>query len=294
MSNHSVSTASLAGPAADAHAREVSRGERFEFGRNWARFLAVLDEKRIGAAERALQEMLERDRLDGLRFLDIGSGSGLSSLAARRLGARVHSFDYDPESVACTRELRHRYFPSDAGWSIERGSVLDQDAMRALGAFDVVYSWGVLHHTGRMWDALANAAIPVVPGGKLFVAIYNDTGTQSRRWRWIKHAYNELPRMARVPFAIAVTLPGEIRALAGATLRRRPADYVKTWTEYRSRRGMNRWHDIIDWVGGYPYEFATPDQIFDFYRARGFTLTRLKCGGVGLGCNEFVFDRTHA
>jgi 2-polyprenyl-6-hydroxyphenyl methylase/3-demethylubiquinone-9 3-methyltransferase len=294
MSNHSVSTAPLAGSAADAHAREVSRGERFEFGRNWARFLSVLDEERIGAAERALQEMLERDRLNGLRFLDIGSGSGLSSLAARRLGARVHSFDYDPESVACTKELRRRYFPSDADWSIERGSVLDEDVMRALGTFDVVYSWGVLHHTGRMWHALANAAIPVAPGGKLFVAIYNDTGTQSRRWRWIKHAYNELPRMARVPFAIAVTLPGEIRALAGATLRRRPADYVRTWTEYRSRRGMNRWHDIIDWVGGYPYEFATPDQIFDFYRARGFTLTRLKCGGVGLGCNEFVFDRTDA
>src|SRR5919108_1071968 len=123
MRNGSTMTASLM--TADAHATEVARGERFEFGRNWSRFLSVLDEDRIAAAERSLQNMLEADRLDGLRFLDIGSGSGLSSLAARRLGARVHSFDYDPASVACTSELRRRYFPSDAGWTIERGSALD-------------------------------------------------------------------------------------------------------------------------------------------------------------------------
>jgi 2-polyprenyl-3-methyl-5-hydroxy-6-metoxy-1,4-benzoquinol methylase len=276
----------------DTHAGEVARGERFEFGSNWARFLTVLDEERIAAAERALQEMLQVTRLDGLRFLDIGSGSGLSSLAARRLGAIVHSFDYDPRSVACTAELQRRYFLSDAQWTVERGSVLDGNYMRQLGRFDVVYSFGVLHHTGRMWEALEHAAIPVAAGGKLFVAIYNDMGTQSRRWHWIKRVYNELPRFARTPFAVAVTLPGELKALAAATLRGRPGDYVRSWTDYRRLRGMSRWHDIIDWVGGYPYEFATPDEIFDFYRGRGFTLRKMKCGGVGLGCNEFVFARS--
>jgi 2-polyprenyl-6-hydroxyphenyl methylase/3-demethylubiquinone-9 3-methyltransferase len=291
MNNQSMATAPLMS-GADAHAAEVARGERFEFGSNWARFLEVLNEERILAAERALQEMLDVQRLDGLRFLDIGSGSGLSSLAARRLGAKVHSFDYDPQSVGCTTELRRRYFPSDPDWIVERASVLDVDKMRALGAFDIVYSWGVLHHTGRMWQALENTVLPVAPDGKLFIAIYNDTGSQSRRWLQIKKMYNELPRSARVPFAIAVTLPEELKALAGATLRKRPAEYLRLWTDYRSRRGMNRWHDILDWVGGYPYEFATPDEIFDFCRARGFTLTRMKCGGVGLGCNEFVFQRT--
>jgi 2-polyprenyl-6-hydroxyphenyl methylase/3-demethylubiquinone-9 3-methyltransferase len=278
----------------DVHSREVASGERFEFGSNWAAFLSVLDEERIHAAERALQDMLQVTRLDGRSFLDIGSGSGLSSLAARRLGARVHSFDFDPQSVACTRELRRRYFPSDANWTVERDSVLDTARVRALGTFDIVYSWGVLHHTGRMWDALDNAAIPVAPGGKLFVAIYNDTGTQARRWRWIKRTYNELPGFARLPFAVCVTAPGELRTLAGALLRRRPGDYIRSWTEYRRRRGMSRWHDILDWVGGYPYEFATPDAIFDFYRERGFTLTRMACGGVGLGCNELVFQKTDA
>jgi 2-polyprenyl-3-methyl-5-hydroxy-6-metoxy-1,4-benzoquinol methylase len=290
MNNESTAAVPLVARS-DNHAREVARGERFEFGRNWAAFLSVLDEQRIAVAERALQEMLEVRRLDGARFLDIGSGSGLSSLAARRLGARVHSFDYDPQSVACTSELRQRYFGNDQEWVVERGSALDAAYLRSLGTFDIVYSWGVLHHTGSMWTALENAAIPVAPGGRLFVAIYNDTGTQSRRWRWVKRTYNELPALARTPFAIAVTLPRELRSLAGSLLRRRPGDYVRTWTGYRNLRGMNRWHDIVDWVGGYPYEFATPDEIFDFYRARGFALTKMKCGGVGLGCNEFVFER---
>jgi 2-polyprenyl-6-hydroxyphenyl methylase/3-demethylubiquinone-9 3-methyltransferase len=291
MSDHSMVTVPLVG-ASDAHAAEVARGERFEFGGNWASFLSVLDEERIASAERGLLRLLVVERLDGLRFLDIGSGSGLSSLAARRLGAHVHSFDYDPQSVACTGELRRRYFSGDERWTVERGSALDAAYLRRLGQFDIVYSWGVLHHTGQMWDALENAVIPVAAGGKLFIAIYNDTGTQSRRWHAIKRIYNELPRAARKPFAVAVTVPAEAKALAGSVLRGRPGDYLRSWSEYRRRRGMSKWHDIVDWVGGYPYEFATPDQIFDFYRARGFSLTRMKCGVVGLGCNEFVFERT--
>lgn len=290
MSDQSTAAAPLI-QTADAHAREIARGERFEFGGNWASFLSVLDDDRIAAAERGLQRMLQVERLDGLSFLDIGSGSGLSSLAARRLGARVHSFDYDPQSVACTAELRRRYFPGDPGWTVERGSALDPSYITTLGLFDVVYSWGVLHHTGQMWNALENAVAPVAPGGKLFVAIYNDTGTQSQRWHAIKRIYNELPKLARTPFALAVTAPAELKAFAASIVRGRPADYVRSWSDYRRRRGMNKWHDIVDWVGGYPYEFATPDQIFDFYRTRGFSLTKMKCGGVGLGCNEFVFAR---
>jgi 2-polyprenyl-3-methyl-5-hydroxy-6-metoxy-1,4-benzoquinol methylase len=289
MSNQSTAVALVGTP--DLHAREVATGQRFEFGGNWANFLSVLDEDRINAAVRGLQRMLQVERLDGLRFLDIGSGSGLSSLAAKRLGARVYSFDYDPQSVACTNELRRRYFPDTSDWNVERGSALDAEYLRQLGTFDIVYSWGVLHHTGEMWRALENAVIPVAPGGRLFLAIYNDTGSQSRRWEWIKRTYNRLPSAARKPFAVAVTIPAETKALASAILRGRPGDYVKSWTNYRRRRGMNKWHDIVDWVGGYPYEFATPDQIFDFYSARGFALTKMKCGGVGLGCNEFVFER---
>ena len=278
-------------PLVDSHAREVSSGERFEFGANWARFLSVLNEDRIAAAERGLQRMLQQPRLDGLTFLDIGSGSGLSSLAARRLGARVYSFDYDPQSVASTMELRRRYFPEDAAWTVERGSALDPQYLQTLGTFDIVYSWGVLHHTGRMWEALTTVTNLVTPGGRLFIAIYNDTGTQARRWHTIKKIYNRLPRPLRAPFAAVVSAPEEGKAMLRATLQLRPVEYFRDWSRYAAERGMSRWHDIIDWVGGYPYEFATPDEIFDFYRTRGFALEGLHVGGIGLGCNEFVFRR---
>src|SRR4029079_19016392 len=126
--------------------------------------------------------------------------------AAKRLGARVHSFDYDPASVACTTELRSRYYSGDPEWRIERGSALDAGYIRSLGKFDTVYSWGVLHHTGAMWSALDNAQIPVRVGGRLFVAIYNDTGSQSARWKSIKRTYNALPGPLRAPFAVVVSL----------------------------------------------------------------------------------------
>ena len=238
-----------------SHAKEVASGERFEFGKNWSRFLALLDDRRIASAEASLQRMLNVDRLDGKSFLDIGSGSGLFSLAARRLGARVHSFDYDPASVACTTELQRTYFANDPQWVVEQGSALDTEYVRSLGSFDVVYSWGVLHHTGDMWRGLENAHLPVAGGGKLFLAIYNDTGSQSARWKAIKRTYNRLPRGLRPPFAILVSMPEEIKAMARALLRLRPQDYVRTWTQYDPARGMSHWHDIVDWVGGYPYRW---------------------------------------
>ena len=234
--------------------------------------------------------MLEVETLEGKSFLDAGSGSGLFSLAARRLGARVHSFDYDPLSVACTLELKRRYFADDESWKVEEGSVLDVDYLKSLGLFEIVYSWGVLHHTGQMWQALENVQSLVAPGGRLFIAIYNDLGSRSTRWKWVKRTYNGLPRVLRAPFAVAAIAPNEAKDLLRSLLTLKPGAYVRSWTRYeQNNRGMSRWRDIIDWVGGYPYEYAKPEEIFDFFRERGFSLAKLKCGGVGLGCNEFVF-----
>lgn len=273
------------------HAAEVSAGERFEFGRNWSAFLTLLDDERIARAEESLRGMLETETLNGKTFLDIGSGSGLFSLAAKRLGAKVFSFDFDTNSVACAEELKRRYFAGDADWTISQGSVLDEAFMNGLGKFDVVYSWGVLHHTGEMWRALANAGDRVAPGGKLFIAIYNDTGSQAARWKWIKATYCKLPGPLKTPWAVLVTLPEEFKRITKSTLRGRPLDYIRYWKQYRNGRGMNRWHDIIDWVGGYPYEVAGPTAIFDFYKRRGFSLAAMNCDNVGLGCNEFVFEK---
>jgi 2-polyprenyl-3-methyl-5-hydroxy-6-metoxy-1,4-benzoquinol methylase len=273
-----------------SHSVSALERDRFAFGRNWLRFLKVLDEERIQRAELSLLSMLREPNLEGRRFLDIGSGSGLFSLAARRLGASVHSFDLDLESVRCALELRRRFFTADTNWRIEQGSALDRTYLASLGHFDIVYSWGVLHHTGRMYEALEHAALPVASRGKLFVAIYNDLGTRTERWRIVKRTYNRLPPVIRPAFTAIAAAPNEARALAGAILRGEALGYLRGWTAV-GERGMSRWRDVVDWVGGYPYEAATPEQIFDFYQTRGFRLITLKCGGVGLGCNEFVFVR---
>lgn len=263
---------------------------RFEFGANWLEFLDLVDESRIQDSSKEISRMLHEESLAGRSFLDVGCGSGLSSLAASRLGATpVVSFDYDEDSVAAATELKRRFAP-DAEWTIDRGDATDASFMESLGTFDVVYSWGVLHHTGAMWPALENTCARVAPDGLLFVAIYNDQGARSRGWRSVKRTYNSLPTPVRVPYALAVTAPMEARALAVATIRRKPGAYFRGWREARER-GMSRWHDLLDWVGGYPFEVAKPEEIFGFCRDRGFALLELSTVGGGLGCNQYVFRR---
>lgn len=268
--------------------KEVQAGQRFEFGDNWTLFLRQLNDDRIRAAEQSLRDMLQLKDLQGVRFLDIGCGSGLFSLAARRLGATVHSLDFDPRSVACAQELRRRYFADDPAWVVEEGSALDADYLRSLGKFDIVYSWGVLHHTGAMWQALENAAIPVSSTGRLFIAIYNDQGTPSRRWTAVKKLYNKLPSPLAWLLAFGVLVNQWWRPIVKDFLKLQP---FTAWREYGKLRGMTPWRDVVDWTGGYPFEVAKPEQLFDFYQSRGFTLLRMTTCGGSMGCNELVFVR---
>lgn len=264
---------------------------RFAFGENWRRFLDTVDAERIAVAKASLAETMQVSSLEGKSFLDIGCGSGLFSLSARQLGATVRSFDYDPQAAACAEHLKAAHFPQDGRWTIGRGDVLDSAFMAGLGQHDVVYSWGVLHHTGAMWRAFDNAANAVKPGGLLFISIYNDQGWASRVWWGVKWLYNKLPPALRflavIPSAVRLWGPSTVRDF----LQGRP---FATWRKYKSQRGMSPWVDLIDWVGGFPFEVASREQITGFFKERRFSLQNLVSVGSKSGCNQFVFRKAEA
>jgi SAM-dependent methyltransferase len=272
--------------------QEIEDGKRFGFGANWTRFLSALDDERVAAAENSLRQMLGVESLSGLKFLDIGSGSGLFSLAARRLGAAVHSFDFDPQSVACTKELRRRFFTGDPQWTVEEGSALDRSYLQSLGTFDVVYSWGVLHHTGSMWVAIENAISRVaIQNGKLFIAIYNDQGWKSHLWWFIKRFYNRLPGMLRGPFAFAISSLTRTALIVKYTLKLKPMTAIGPLFADKRDRGMSAKYDELDWIGGFPFEFATFESLTSYLNARGFTVINAKRNN-SWGCNELALQRT--
>ena len=277
-----------------SQADEVARGDRFEFGKNWRQFLSVVDDDHIASAEQSLRDLLQIDRLDGMTFLDAGCGSGLFSLAAHRLGAHVHSFDYDPQSVACAEELRKRFASDDTNWTIEQGSVLDVEYLESLPKSDFVYSWGVLHHTGQMWQALEHVHHRVAVGGRLFVSLYHDQGGASKRWATIKKIYNRVPAFIRWMMVVVYGLYFELRSALVRLLRLQNPLPFHDWANKRRERGMSPWYDLVDWVGGYPFEVAKPEEVFDFYRSRGYTLVKLTTQGSGYGCNEFVYEKSPA
>ena len=272
--------------------RRATTDERFPFGRNWAGFLELLDESRIVEAEKSLKKMIGGERINDATFIDVGSGSGLFSLAAMRLGARrVHSFDYDRDSVACTQELRRRFFPEATNWTVEQGSALDDRYLQSLGRWDVVYSWGVLHHTGEMWKALDLVSDLVGPAGTLFIAIYNDQGPLSAFWTSVKRLYNR--GAAGRTAVLGVFVPYYVVRGCFVDLVRRKSPRQR-YRDYHTMRGMSAMVDWKDWLGGYPFEVAKPEEIFEFFRDRGFTLSGMTTCAGGQGCNEFVFRRDPA
>lgn len=257
----------------------------FSFGKNWLSFLKGIDKKRIRSAKLSLTEFLNLKNLKGKSFLDIGCGSGLFSYAAFRLGAKnIVSFDLDPFSVECCKYLRKKA-GNPINWIIYEGSILDNSFLSKLGKFDIVYSFGVLHHTGRMWKAIRNSAKLVNKRGCFYIVIYNK-GKSSKFWLRIKKFYNSLPPAGK---SIAEFLYMSIYFAASLFQFKNPLARIK---DYKSMRGMNWKTDIIDWLGGYPYEFATKEEVFKFMKKNfpDFNLINIKTASNS-GGNWYLFQR---
>src|SRR5207249_4989754 len=206
-------------------------------------------------------------------------GSGLFALAAYQLGAvRVIGIDINPRCLAASEQNRDRFMP-EAPITFLQASALVPESLQSLDSFDIVYAWGSLHHTGAMWDAIRNVTKQVAPGGILVLAIYNKHIT-SPVWTVIKRLYNQLPSLGQR--FMTVLFAGIIYMAKFLVTRRNPL---------LKKRGMNFWYDVIDWLGGYPYEYAAPQEVETFVSAHGFVLRRYIAAQVPTGCNEFVFER---
>jgi len=272
------------------HENLLDQRTHFAFGRNWLDYADKIDEARIDRAMDGLCRLSGRPRLDGLSFLDIGCGSGLSALAAVRLGARrVVGVDIDPDSVQAARNVFARFAPGVPA-DFQLCSVFGMTPA-SLGTFDLVYSWGVLHHTGDMLRAIEVAAALVGPAGELCLALYRKTpycGLWRRIKRWYSSASPAAQRRARSAYALARRT---VMALQG----RDYAAYVKGY----GTRGMDYRNDLHDWLGGYPYQSIAADECHALLQRLGFALDRefvkrsrhpLR-GLLGSGCDEYAFHR---
>lgn len=258
----------------------------FTFGRNWRRFLKCYTPERQRISQEALLKFLDLPDLKGKTFLDIGSGSGIHSAAAFLAGAKhVHSFDYDADSVMATRML-HEWLGAPTNWTIEQGSVLDDDYIASLGTFDVVYSWGVLHHTGNQWHAIENAARCMHATSLMFIALYaKEVYYEWEYWERVKRAYNERGAFGKW---IMECKHLWIHVLDESWLKLLKLPYMIY--DYRRSRGMALWSDIRDWLGGWPTEFSSVPEICAFAKEKlGASVTKIT---LGEGNTEFLLMKT--
>jgi 2-polyprenyl-6-hydroxyphenyl methylase/3-demethylubiquinone-9 3-methyltransferase len=260
----------------------------FRFGKNWKKVVRLFNEESFAEADKALSHFFSGANLAGKTFIDVGCGSGIVSLVARRRGAKVYSMDVDEDSVACAGWLKKRFFPGDPLWEIASGSILDQNCVRNLPQADFVYSWGVLHHTGDLWLGLKNCCHLVRPQGFVGVSLYNDQGWKSQCWLTIKKAHLHGGWIRGLVLALFIPyffLGGLACDVVGG---KNPLERYRTG---KYKRGMSAVHDWIDWLGGYPFEVARPSEVMSFFEDRGFRTVFQNTLQVSSGCNEFVFQK---
>jgi ubiquinone/menaquinone biosynthesis C-methylase UbiE len=255
--------------------------KQFDFGENWQDFSASrLDDLHIEQARQHFHELMADVNLAGKTFLDVGFGQGLSLLIAHQEGAMVTGMDINPKCAQVVEKNKQVLGIEDEIETIV-GSVLNPDDLARLQSrqFDIVHSWGVLHHTGDMEKAISNACRFVKPGGGLVLAIYNRHWS-SLPWLWIKWLYCHMPAPIQ-KVIIGLFYPVIMLAKFLATGQ----------NPFRMSRGMDFYYNVVDWVGGYPYEYATIDEVVESLKSQGLRIRKAIPAKVPTGCNEFVFEK---
>lgn len=270
---------------------DLELNSHFPFGDNWAQYSKHVTDEHLMYAVNDLQRLLGVSTLVGKTFCDIGCGSGIHAVAAAKMGAKVTALDIDPISTATAISLAKKFGVSHL-LTVGNDSIFDH--MLPKSHFDVVYSWGVLHHTGAMWKAIEEAIklVSLSSEGVFAVALYRKTRLCSL-WKIEKKFYNSSPKFIQVSIRIFMTTLMDVAHL----LRLRSP--LKVRSEYRKNRGMSHKHDIHDWLGGYPYESVQDTELKKFLTERNFDLERsflrfpdkIPMGIFGSGCDEYVFKR---
>jgi len=265
-----------------------NKKNNFSFGNNWKDFLKRISPQQIDNSQTSLLELIAPFKIKGKSFIDVGCGSGLFSLAAHNLNAsKVTSLDIDNDSIHCCESLRKVNYKKRE-WKIIKGSILNTSLIKKLGKYDIVFSWGVLHHTGDMYKAFGNIKYLCKIDTIFILAIYNKLedlnsllSGSSKNWLKIKSIYS---RSNNIIKKIIEFLYYAWFFIGYIITNRNPFSYIK---EYK-QRGMNFVTDIKDWLGGYPYEFATSDELINYFSKQGFCVKKI-ISSNNLGCHQIVF-----
>jgi len=260
---------------------------RFGFGKNWEDYIKKhFSEERVEASRKHLLGFLQKENLNGKSFLDIGCGSGLHSLAALRAGAEnIFSFDYDPNSVSATEMVR-KFVGTPASWQVKQGSILDDDFLGTVKPADIVYSWGVLHHTGDMWKAMDNTVKLMKDDSLLYIALYDydiQISPTPEFWLDVKKRYNLSSlvgkRQMELWYIWRFLLSGKIGNLGR---------FIKRSMGYKKERGMALYNDVKDWLGGWPMEFAKRADVKNWSEKKRLEMLKMKTGEAN---TEYLFKK---
>ncbi|GAB5465564.1 MAG: hypothetical protein Kapaf2KO_10000 [Candidatus Kapaibacteriales bacterium] len=179
----------------------------------------------------------------GKKLLEVGVGAATDFCNWLRNGAKAHGIDLTPSAI---EHARHRV--ELEGLEAEELRVADCENLPFEDeSFEMVYSWGVIHHTPDTPKAAKEIIRVLKPGGKAKIMVYNRKSVLAVMF-WIKHALlrgrpgmtiNEVLNNHMESFGTKGYTPDEIREmLAGQPIKNLEVDTITTYYDRAERFGL--------------------------------------------------------